>query len=95
MKFSGYVWLVRDPSERPGRQLSITTTINQDCPYSNGEEPLLVIDLWEHAYYLKHQYRRAQYIEDWWMVVDWTAVENLDKFWIELKKPKPFLHQEF
>jgi len=89
----GYVWLVRDRDDPVGQQLSIISTPNQDCPLSRGAEPLLVIDVWEHAYYLKHQYRRVQYIADWWMVVDWTNVEALDRFWIKLREPPA--HEEF
>jgi len=77
---SGYVWLVRNPlMERV--QLSIVATDNQESPLSVGEFPLLVIDVWEHAYYLKHQFRRPNYVEDWWMVVDWENVAELDEFW--------------
>src|SRR6478609_6836577 len=86
--FTGYVWLVRNPKERPGEQLSIISTTNQDCPLSNGADPLLVIDIWEHAYYLKHQYRRVHYVADWWKLVDWTRVDALDRFWVEERKPK-------
>jgi Fe-Mn family superoxide dismutase len=91
---SGYVWLVRKRDHPSNLQLSITTTTNQDCPLSEGAEPLLVIDIWEHAYYLKHQFRRAQYVNDWWMVVDWRAVEKLDKFWID-PRTHPRKHEEF
>jgi Fe-Mn family superoxide dismutase len=78
---SGYVWLVRDSAEPAGSQLSILTTQNQDCPISMGLDPLLVIDVWEHAYYLKHQFRRVEYITQWWLVVDWDSVEKLDQYW--------------
>lgn len=84
----GYVWLsLRKPSspfeeeeEEPG-SLIISTTANQDTPISNGLQPILVLDVWEHAYYLKHQNKRANHIEDWWKVVDWSAVANLRAWW--------------
>ena len=66
---SGWVWLVLD-----GRQLKIEPTANQDSPISQGRMPLLGIDVWEHAYYLKRQNRRAEYIEAWWNVVNWDFV---------------------
>lgn len=75
----GYVWLSRDVSA--GSHLVMTTTANQDSPVSEGLHPILVIDVWEHAYYLKYQNKRAKYISDWWLLVDWTAVEELDKWW--------------
>jgi Fe-Mn family superoxide dismutase len=66
---SGWTWLVHD-----GTGLSVISTENQDCPLMNGQRPLLGIDVWEHAYYLKHQNRRADYLEAWWNVVDWEVV---------------------
>ena len=69
---SGWVWLVKDSASK----LSIITTPNQDNPHTQGLTPLLGLDVWEHAYYLKYQNRRAEYIEAWWNVVDWVAVEN-------------------
>jgi Fe-Mn family superoxide dismutase len=69
---SGWAWLVSD-----GRKLSITSTPNQDNPLMDGVSPgriLLGLDVWEHAYYLKYQNRRADYITSWWNVVNWTAV---------------------
>ena len=59
----------------------LTATANQDSPISDGNNPILVLDVWEHAYYLKHQFRRAQHVEDWWSIVDWGNVEALDKWW--------------
>lgn len=85
---SGYVWLVRDRKQDPGKQLSIVVTKNQDSPISQDLDPLLVIDVWEHAYYLKHQYKRVLYVTEWWTLVDWDAVEKLDKFWDKIKNPK-------
>lgn len=70
---SGWVWLVVNKSD----DLEIVKTSNQDCPLSVGSTPLLVIDLWEHAYYLKYQNRRAEYVDAWWNLVDWDGVEKL------------------
>jgi superoxide dismutase, Fe-Mn family len=66
---SGWAWLVHD-----GTGLAVTFTANQDSPLIQRHTPLLGIDLWEHAYYLKHQHRRADYLEAWWNVVDWERV---------------------
>jgi Fe-Mn family superoxide dismutase len=67
---SGWTWLVRDS----GGGLSVTSTPNQDTPVMEGWTPVLGIDVWEHAYYLKYQNRRPDYLEAWWNVVDWEAV---------------------
>ncbi len=69
---SGWVWLVRDPS----RKLQITTTPNQDSPIADGNYPILGNDVWEHAYYLKYQNRRAEYLNAWWNVVNWDEVNR-------------------
>jgi Fe-Mn family superoxide dismutase len=66
---SGWTWLVLD-----GKELKITSTPNQDSPISSGKLPLLGIDVWEHAYYLKHENRRPEYVEAWWNVVNWDFV---------------------
>jgi Fe-Mn family superoxide dismutase len=66
---SGWAWLVHD-----GQGLAVTSTANQDSPLSRGQRPLLGIDVWEHAYYYKHQHRRVDYIEAWWNLVDWDVV---------------------
>ncbi len=72
---SGWAWLVYDD-----RKLEIVATPNQDNPLSMGKTPLLGIDVWEHAYYLKYQNRRAEYIDAFFNVIDWNQVEkNLEK----------------
>ena len=70
---SGYVWLVRDVAGRP----RIITTANQDTPTARGLRPLLCCDVWEHAYYLKHQNRRADYAADWLRVADWARANDI------------------
>jgi Fe-Mn family superoxide dismutase len=62
---SGWAWLVRHSDG----QLEICSTANQDSPLSTGHTPLITLDVWEHAYYLKYQNRRAEYIENWWKVL--------------------------
>jgi superoxide dismutase, Fe-Mn family len=69
---SGWVWLVSD-----GGTLSVTSTANQDSPLSDGKVPILGNDVWEHAYYLKYQNRRPEYLAAWWNVVDWDKVAEL------------------
>jgi Fe-Mn family superoxide dismutase len=66
---SGWAWLVWD-----GSSLAVTDTQNQDSPVSAGQVPLLGVDVWEHAYYLKYQNRRPEYLEAWWNVVNWPEV---------------------
>ena len=66
---SGWAWLIHD-----GSGLAVVGTPNQDNPISSGKTPLLGVDVWEHAYYLKYQNRRPDYIDAWWNVVDWSAV---------------------
>jgi Fe-Mn family superoxide dismutase len=66
---SGWAWLVHD-----GSGLAVTSTANQDSPISAGQTPLLGIDVWEHAYYLKYKNVRPDYIDAWWNVVNWTKV---------------------
>ena len=69
---SGWAWLVREA----GGKLSIISTANQDNPMSDGHYPILGNDVWEHAYYLKHQNKRADYLSIWWNVVNWDEVNK-------------------
>jgi superoxide dismutase, Fe-Mn family len=69
---SGWTWLVQSD----GGALSIESTPNQDTPLSDGKTPILGIDVWEHAYYLKYQNRRPEYLGAWWNVVNWDAVQK-------------------
>jgi Fe-Mn family superoxide dismutase len=75
---SGWAWLVIENSkfEIRNSKLLVITTPNQDTPISQGHTPILGIDVWEHAYYLKYQNRRQEYIENWWNVVNWQQVEE-------------------
>jgi Fe-Mn family superoxide dismutase len=66
---SGWSWLVHD-----GSGLAVVSTANQDSPISDGQTPLLGVDVWEHAYYLKYQNKRPDYIDAWWNTVDWGKV---------------------
>jgi len=66
---SGWAWLVVD-----GGRLAITSTPNQDSPLMQGQQPLLGVDVWEHAYYLKYQNRRAEYVQNLWRVINWPFV---------------------
>jgi Fe-Mn family superoxide dismutase len=66
---SGWAWLVKR-----GGGLAVVTTANQDNPLSQGMTPVMGLDVWEHAYYLKYQNRRPEYISNWWNVVNWAAV---------------------
>lgn len=65
---SGWAWLVKK-----GSGLAVVSTANQDNPLSEGMTPVLGIDVWEHAYYLKYQNRRPEYVTNWWNVVNWDA----------------------
>jgi Fe-Mn family superoxide dismutase len=70
---SGWAWLVKTTAGG----VDIVSTANQDTPRSEGKSPVLALDVWEHAYYLHYQNRRADYISSWWNVVNWGAVEDL------------------
>ncbi|MDX2137680.1 MAG: superoxide dismutase [Chloroflexota bacterium] len=70
---SGWAWLVAAPDG----SLSIESTTNQDSPLMEGKKAILGIDVWEHAYYLKYQNKRPDYIDAWWNVVNWAKVAEL------------------
>jgi len=67
---SGWAWLIITPDG----EMAVESTPNQDSPLMNGSKPLLGLDVWEHAYYLKNQNRRADYVDAWWNVVNWDYV---------------------
>ena len=69
---SGWVWLCITPES----DLEIDSTANQDTPLSKGYLPILALDVWEHAYYLKYQNKRSDYVTNWWQVVNWKKVEE-------------------
>jgi Fe-Mn family superoxide dismutase len=80
---SGWTWLVHD-----GTGLAVYSTANQDSPILNDDFPILGNDVWEHAYYLKYQNRRPEYLEAWWNVVNWDAVSaRFDRAVEEIGKP--------
>ena len=68
---SGWAWLLKS-----GPKLEINSAANQDCPLMDNKYPVMGVDVWEHAYYLKYQNRRADYLNAWWNVVNWQEIEN-------------------
>ncbi len=68
---SGWAWLVKK-----GGALEIMSTANQDSPIMEGMQPIMGVDVWEHAYYLKYQNRRAEYLAAWWNTLNWKAIEE-------------------
>jgi Fe-Mn family superoxide dismutase len=69
---SGWAWLIKDGSGK----LDVVSTANQDSPVMEGKFPVMGLDVWEHAYYLKYQNRRPDYIAAWWNVVNWPEIEK-------------------
>jgi Fe-Mn family superoxide dismutase len=69
---SGWAWLTRDPSGK----LEVSSTANQDSPIMEGKYPVIGLDVWEHAYYLKYQNKRPDYVAAWWNVVNWQEAEK-------------------
>jgi len=69
---SGWAWLVKEGDDG----VEITTTPNQDTPVMEGKTPIIGIDVWEHAYYLKYQNKRPDYIDAWWNVVNWDEAQK-------------------
>ncbi len=70
---SGWAWL----GVNSDGKLEVTSTANQDSPISEGKKPIITLDVWEHAYYLKYQNKRDEYIKNWWNVVNWDKAEEL------------------
>ena len=68
---SGWAWLVKK-----GSAIEILSTANQDSPLMDGQFPIMGLDVWEHAYYLKYQNRRPEYVAAWWNVVNWAEIEK-------------------
>ena len=68
---SGWAWVIAD-----GNRLTIESTANQDSPLMEGKKVVFGVDVWEHAYYLKYQNRRADYLAAWWNVVNWSEINK-------------------
>jgi superoxide dismutase, Fe-Mn family len=77
---SGYSWL----SVKKDGTIIVHSTLNQDCPLSEGLTPLMVVDVWEHAYYLKYQNRRAEYLTNWWNLTNWDIVAERYNHYLEI-----------
>lgn len=75
---AGHIWLIRVPR---GNYLTIYTTVEEVTPLHYKYQPIVALDLWEHAYFIKHQNNRKKYVESWWKVVDWKKVDRLFKWW--------------
>ena len=73
---SGWAWLSVDPSAGSGGKLNVESSPNQDSPMMRGVVPILGVDVWEHAYYLKYQNKRQEYLKAFWNVVNWKEVER-------------------
>src|SRR3989344_6889363 len=73
---SGWTWLVVNAN----KELEIINTANQDSPYSNNQKPILCLDLWEHAYYILYKWNRAEYVKNWWNIVNW---EKVNEYYLE------------
>jgi len=73
---SGWAWLVMDEDQK----LHVYSTANQDSPWMEGHRPILGLDVWEHAYYLQYQNRRADYVKAFWSIVNWDAVQRFYEF---------------
>ena len=69
---SGWAWVILNASGK----LEVVSTPNQDSPYMDGQTPILGVDVWEHAYYLKYQNRRPEYLGAWWNAINWSAVND-------------------
>ncbi len=88
---SGWVWLVDTRSKGTGAsRLEIVTTSGHDNPIQQGKYPLLVNDVWEHAYYLKYENRRPEYLKNWWSIVNWKEVAQ----WFEHQDGTPDIEPE-
>ena len=68
--------------------MKIVKTSGEETPFAQGYLPLLVLDMWEHAYYQMHVWKREQYIANWWKLIDWDNVDEMEEFWRTGKLPK-------
>lgn len=79
---SGYAWLICNNCGK----LKIISTVNQDCPISMNLKPILTVDVWEHAYYLKYKNRRDEYLDNWFNVINWELAEQLYQNYINKRR---------